>query len=184
MAKDSTEALTAGPNTKLWIAPVGTAEPANSGAAFTGSWVDMGYLSDPPAMSPNTTNTDMEAWNAEDPLRTFTSTINTVELKLFQSNRATFELYFGPLTYTAEAPGVSIEPNPAAAAAEKIMCLELVDGANVLRIYWRRCTVSDIADLSMDKDAGIIYDVTLKRLTPASGSAFRIQTNVVGLVSA
>lgn len=185
MSKDTTEVLTPGPNTRLWLAPVGSEEPADFITDFGDDWTDMGYLSDPPAPTPNDSSTDIDAWNSDDPLRTLLTTVWSVDLKLQQSNRATFELYFGPLIYTPEGDGISIEPDPNANSDDKVMCLELVDGANVLRIYWRRCTIDQHGALSMDKSAAITYDVTLKRLAAPTGlQPFRIQTNAAGLLSA
>lgn len=186
MAKDTTQVKTAGPNTRLLLAPVGATEPATIDADFGGAWDDMGFLSDPPAFARNRSTTDVEAWNAADPIRTLTqSDISTVELKLMQTNQEVLALYFGPLTFTTEGGGVSIEPDTAAADIEKAICLELVDGADKLRVFWRRCDVSTTGDWSMDKAAAIIYDVTLQRLAPAGATkAFRFQTNVASLVSA
>lgn len=186
MAKDTTQVKTAGPNTRLLLADVGTAEPATIAADFGGSWDDMGYLSDPPAFARDRGTTDVEAWNALDPLRTLTDhDISTVELKLMQTNQEVLELYFGPLIFTTEGGGISIEPDTSADDIEKAMCLELVDGADKLRVYWRRCDIGTTGDWSMDKAAAITYDVTLKRLTPAGATKpFRFQTNVASLVSA
>lgn len=185
MSKDTTDVLTAGPNTAFWLAPVGTAEPDDFSVAFSDEWTNMGYLSDPPSPTPSDTSTDIDSWNAGDPLRTLLTTVWSIDMKLQQSNRATFEMYFGPLIYTPEGDGVSIEPNPAADTAEKVMCLELIDGTNVLRVYWRRCTLDQRGALAMEKNNAITYDVTLKRLAaPVGVQPFRFQTNVVGLVSA
>jgi hypothetical protein len=185
MSKDSTEVKTAGPNTRLWLADAGATEPADYSVDFSDEWDDMGFLSDPPAPTPNDSQTDIEAWNADDPVRSLLTTTWSVDLKLMQSNKATFELYFGPLTFTTEGDGVSIEPDDTGALADKVICLELVDGADVLRIYWRRTTVTQHGAISMDKAAAIIYEVTLTRLTPDDDvKSWRIQTNVASLLSA
>lgn len=185
MAKDSTQVATAGPNTNLWLAPVGTTIPATFATAMT-SWTNIGYLKDPPSIDRTLTKTEINAWNASEPLRTLLeSDVSTVTLNLMQENPDVFTLYFGPLIYTAEGSGgVSIEPNPLGADVERALCLELIDGANILRIFWRRCSVDSVGALSMDKADAISFEVTLKRLVPASGTAYKIQTNVAVLVAA
>lgn len=185
-SKSSTEALTAGPNTRLLMADVGADEPADIDADFDDSWDDMGYLQDPPSFARDKSSTPAEVWNAADPLRNLTeSDISSVELKLVQANQRTLTLYFGPLTFTPEGSGVSIEPDTDAPDVERAMCLELVDGANKLRVYWRRNNVSTTGDWSMDKAALISWDVTLERLAPDGDvKPFRLQTNVASLISA
>lgn len=183
MAKDPTQVLTAGADTKLWLATVGTTIPANIATALTG-WDDMGYLKDPPSIDRTLTKNELSAWNASEPIRTLLeSDISSVTLNLMQSNRKTFTLYFGDVSYTTEGTGVSIEPNTDA-DVERAMCLELVDGSNILRIFWRRCVVDSVGALAMDKADAISFELTLKRLVPVSGEAFKIQTNVLGLTSA
>jgi hypothetical protein len=185
MPKDATQVNTTGPQAHLWIAAVGATEPATWDAAFdTGTWTDLGYLKDPPSVDRSVSSNDIEMWNALEPVASVvTSDVSTVGLVLGQTNRNVLELYFGPLTYTTEGTGVSITPNAAAGAIEKAICLELVDGTKVLRVYWRRCNISDRGAWNMDKGDAITYEVTLKRLVPASGDPYRFQTNMTALVT-
>lgn len=184
MAKDPTAVLTAGPNTNLWLAPLGSVIPANFSTAFAGTWTNMGYLKDPPAYGRTRSTQDIIPWNGSEAVKTFLeSDDNTVAINLIQTSRASFELYFGDLSYTTEGTGgISIEPNTSA-EIEKMYCLELIDGANILRYFWRRAVVSEVGALSMDKADAIGYEVTFKRLLPASGQPFKWQTNVPTLVT-
>jgi hypothetical protein len=184
MAKDATGVLTAGPDTNLWLAPIGSVIPATVTTAFAGTWTNLGYLKDPPSIDRALTKTELLAWNAEEPLRTLLATdISSISLNIYQTNRETFTLYFGRLVFTTEGTGVSIEPD-VSGDVERALCLELLDGANILRIFWRRCVVDSVGGISMDKADGISYNVTLKRLVPSSGENYKIQTNVLALVSA
>lgn len=184
MAKDSTQVLTAGPSTNLWLAPISTAEPAAFGTAFSASWTNVGYLKDPPSWDRSVDKNELFVWNALEALRTFDNTeTNEVTLNFVQTNRAVFELYFGALTYVTETGGIRIEPNPVGAVVEKSLCLELIDGSNILRVYWRRAAVSNVGNFNMDKADAISYELTMKRLIPATGQSFSIQTNVSGLVT-
>lgn len=184
MAKDPTAVKTAGPNTKLWLAPIGSTIPATFSTVFAGTWTDMGYLKDPPTYGRTRTSQDLIPWNATEAVRSFLeSDENIVTINLIQTSRASFELYFGDLTYTTEGTGgISIEPNTSA-DIEKMYCLELIDGTDIIRMFWRRSVVSDVGALSMDKADAISYEVTLKRLLPASGQPFKIQSNVATLVT-
>lgn len=184
MSKDATGVLTAGPDTNLWLAPVGTAIPATWNAAFSGTWTNLGYLKDPPTTDRAKSNQDLIPWNGLEPVRTFAeSDVTSMTLNILQTNRETFTLYFGRLTFTTEGTGVSIEPD-AVGDVERALCLELIDGSTVLRIFWRRAAVDTVGNISMDKADGISYEVTLKRLIPASGETYKIQTNLLSLVSA
>lgn len=184
MAKDATGVLTAGPDTNLWLAPVGTALPATWDAAFSASWTNLGYLKDPPSTDRVLSKQELIPWNGLEPVRTFAeSDISTMTLNILQTNREAFTLYFGRLVFTAEGTGVSIEPDTEG-DVERALCLELLDGANVLRMFWRRCVVDSVGGISMEKADGLSYEVTVKRLLPASGETYKIQTNVLSLVSA
>lgn len=187
---DSTEVIGAGnANCHVWLADVGTDFPAAMTDAFadTAGWDDVGFLKSPPSPTRAVSRTDLEVWNADEPLASLlNSDVSTITLNPTQSNRLTFELYFGKLTYDAISGGVHIEPDPAGGDVEKAFCLELVDGivgGKVLRIGWRRTVVSEVGNLNMDKADAVNYEMTLKRLVPADGSTFFIDSNISALVS-
>lgn len=188
--KDSTEVISAGPSCSIWLATVGTAYPATMAAQFasTAGWQNVGYLKVPPAWARAKNTTDLEVWNAAEPLATLlNSDVSTITLNPVQTNRLTFELYFGPLVYSALTGGIHIEPDPSGAGTEKALCVELIDGivgGKVLRVGWRRATVGDVGNFNMDKADAVNYEMTLKRLVPASGSTYFIDSNILGLVSA
>jgi hypothetical protein len=185
VSKDATEVLSTGPQAHFWVADVGTTEPATWDAAFGAGWVDIGYLKDPPSVSRSVTNNDIDMWNAKEPVRSIiTADVSSVQINMAQTDPAVFELYFGALVYSTEGSGVSIEPDPNGANVEKAICMELIDGTNVMRVFWRRTEVSDFGDLSLDSGDAMSYTCTLKRLLPASGQPYRIQTNVASLVAA
>lgn len=184
MAKDATQVRSTGPQAHVWVADVGETEPATWDAPFAGSWVDLGYLVDPPSTTRAVDSSDIDMWNALEPVRSIiTADTSSVDIHMGQTSPAVFELYFGALIYTIEGTGARIAPNPAGAAIQKALCFELVDGTNVLRIYWRRTEVSDFGDMTLDKGSAMSYACTLKRLLPASGDAWAMQTNFPSLVA-
>lgn len=190
MANDPTQAIAAGnANCRIWLADVGTAFPADLGEAFVGTagWTDIGGLKTPPAPSRAVDKTDIELWNADEPIASVTnSDVSTITLNPVECNRTTFELYFGQLTFDAITGGVHIEPDTSGGDVEKAFCLELVDGivgGKVLRIGWRRCIVSEVGAMNMDKADVVNFEITLKRLVPADGTTFFIDANLSALVS-
>lgn len=185
MSKDATEVQSTGPQAHVWVADVGTTEPATWDAVMPAGWDDLGYLVDPPSVSRAITSSDITMWNAKEPVRSVTTDdTSSVVLNMAQTNPVVFELYFGALIYAVEGSGVSIEPDPSGATVEKALCMELIDGTDVLRVFWRRNEVSDFGDMSMDSGGALSYSCTLKRLLPASGQPYRFQTNVPALVAA
>lgn len=188
--KDVTEVIGAGNlSCSVWMAAVGTAFPANMSAAFSSNtaWDNLGFLKNPPNPARAISRSDLEVWNADEPLASILdSDVSTVVLNPTQCNRLVFELYFGKLVYSTITGGVHIEPDPAGGSVEKAFCLELVDGivgGKVLRVGWRRCVVSETGAFNMDKADSVSFEMTLKRLVPAGGSTFFIDTNIAGLIS-
>lgn len=186
MAKDATQTVAAGLHANFWLAPVGEAPPATFATAFAGNWFNLGYLDDPPDPNKAVSSNDIIPWNAPEAIRTILDTeTNTMVLKSLQANPKTFELYFGPITIVAEGSGgVRITPNLAADQPEKIICLEVLDGTKVFRIFWARCVVSDVGSMAMPRDGVMSFELTLKRLVPVSGSSWFHQTNLAALVAA
>ena len=180
MPKDATQVRSADCNAKLLLAPVGTARPVGPTTAFSAAWIDMGYLIDPPDYKRELKTNDIEAWNACDPLRSLVeSDVASLSLVLAQTNQANWEAYFGLGAWAAVTGGR--EFTPTTGAVEKAMALEITDATNVLRIGWFRATVSDIGKLSMDKAKELSYELTLKRLAPATGVSWWAQSNIAGL---
>lgn len=186
MAKDSSQVISAGnAQCTVWLSPVGTAFPATMAAAFASPWVDAGYLKVPPSLARAKDTTDLEVWNADEPLASIlNSDVSTVTLALTQINRLTLGLYFGKLTYSAITGG--IHAVPAGGDDEFAFCLELIDGivgGKVIRTGWRRTQASEAGNFNMDKADAVNLEVTLKRLVPASGTSFFIDTNMDGVVT-
>lgn len=180
MPKDATQVRTADCQSKFWVGPVGTVRPVGPTTAFGAGWVDMGYLTDAPDLKRDLSANDIEGWNACDPLRTIIEK-NDAELTvvLAQTNSANWELYFGLGTWAAVTGGR--EFTPTAGVVEKALAIEVNDGTNVLRLGWHRAGVSDIGKLNLDKADAITYEVTFKRLAPATGPSWWAQSNIVGL---
>lgn len=164
MSKDSTQVLSPDANCEILFGPEGTALPTSAGATLTG-FESAGYLEDPPDFAPDRPTKDIEAWNADDPIRTLIEKSNLeVTLKFQQTNAISHDFYWGDGTWTSDGSGGAVW-TPTSGDVVKAGILSLTDGDKVLLIAMSRLSVSKVGKMNLERAAAISYEVTLKRLT-------------------
>lgn len=178
MAQDATQ-VRVGVSGRLYVAPVGTAFPASTAAAWTG-FTDVGLLDAPgPAMGAGIATSDIMAWQAYFPVRTV-STGRTMEwkFKLLQTTGTNLKLAFGGGTITSLGGGdYKYDPPAPGVVDERALGLEVIDGSLIYRWLNDRAILASIADVSASKDAAIMYDLVFRCLDSNLGKPWRLISN-------
>lgn len=179
MAKDANSVVIPDALSNLYLAPVGTAFPADASTAPAVAWVNAGYLKDPPDQSRDITTNDVTMWNSDDPIATrVTEDVTELTIVFGQTTELTVPMYLGDGTWSVPS-GVNARFIPAAGSTfpEKAVMVEITDGVKVVRFQWARMGVTKVDKLTMDKADAMTYAVTLKKLKPASGNSFVFDAN-------
>jgi hypothetical protein len=156
-----------GANGKLWVAPIGTAQPTLAAAALNAAFIDCGYVSEEGVTFHDAKGKiSVPAWNQSNPIRKIsTDEVTTVAFNLLQWNEPVFELAFGG---TIAASGVDWKFTPNQNADPRIMCVEWADGAKHFRLLVPRGEVSGEIELVLTRTNVVPIPVSFES-TPAVG---------------
>ena len=156
---------TPGPTGGLWIAPAGTALPADTKTAFASPWLPLGYVSDAgPTVGQNTTKQDITPWQSIAPVRSvITLREVTLHMILWQVNAQSLALYFDA---DQPVPSVTDGSFTMPVQADKgghiyAFAVSTVDGLNVLRIGMTRASLTDAGDMALTRATAVPMECTL-----------------------
>ena len=172
MAGQAASEIRVGANGTIYVAPSGTAGPANITAPWTG-FVNMGYATDAGARIARSMDTEMvKAWQSISVLRYLITGVGlTCAFSLIQSDKDIITLYFGGGTVTAQGGGsylYNITSSPT--IDERVFGLEWVDGSNTYRFVMGRCMVTETGETTIGRSAAIEWPFTLAAMTPNTGT--------------
>ena len=148
----------------IWIAPVGTAKPADVNTAPAAPWNTIGYLSeDGVKVSQSTDSENIMAWQSKAPLRSFiTKREVMLEFTMLELSKRNFELYFGQKIVDQTDPtAFSVEVRADAPAYQYAVLLDLIDGDVVSRMYFPRASLNEAGDMEITQAGAIGLPVTL-----------------------
>lgn len=134
----------------VYIAPVGTALPANINATLNAAWLDLGYLNED-GIQPKfgLTTTDIRSWQADTPIRRIIDArTGEVAISLMQWDHNTVPLAYGGGTWVDDGAGLFhyTFPTPTDVIAEKALLFDVTDGPIHLMFCFYRATISgDVA---------------------------------------
>jgi hypothetical protein len=170
MALDPDEIIVA-PTGSVYIAPVGTAPPADTTTPWAAAWKDLGYLSeDAVARSFDSETVDIMAWQADAPVYTDLTLTQTLQFQLMQWNEDTLVFAYGG--------GVAASGKysaPAKAAYDPTaLGVEIVQGSTVYRMVVARAKITEVGDSNFKGDEAAVLDVTLKVLDNAGAAPWTI----------
>lgn len=176
MANSATN-VRAGLSVTVYTAAIGTVAPTAINGSLTG-WTDLGYVSeDGVSITPSQDVKDIMAHQSLTAVRSI-STARNYELKFaaMESKSEVFKLAFGggsfAVTGTGAAATSTYTPASASAIDERAFIVQMDDGTNKDLWIFPRTLVTDVGDISLKKDEAISYDLTVKVLTPSTGSVF------------
>jgi hypothetical protein len=145
MAKDVDD-ITVGANGTAWVAPVGTAVPADEVTVPGVGWVDLGYIDEKGVtLTDSKTMADIAVWQLFYPARKLiTARAFKLAFVLRQWMSATVTLAFGGGTITTPSAGHNKFVPPAPEVIdERAMMLDWVDGGKNYRLVIPRGLVTD-----------------------------------------
>jgi hypothetical protein len=154
----------------LYVAPVGTAAPADTATAPAAPWQILGYISDDgPTVGSSTTTQDIKPWQSRSPIRTvITERMMTVKFILWQINPLTLAMYFDADVPTPAVDGdFAMEVRSDGDQHLYAIMVDNADGPRAMRVIFHRASLSDAADMQIQSGAAVPLEVTLTALDDA-----------------
>lgn len=173
MAPTSEEVIVAGTG-GVYMGDVGSEWPADIDTPIDEDvFLNLGYIDeDGAAITVGRTTKDINAWNADDPIRILQrGKPKSAKFTMQQLNSETLLLAVGGGDYT---DGVYTEEDDTP-APEKAFIFEAVDGDKVVRFMFARGQVTDDVTFSLVSEDPINFPVTVRFLKPDTGSSLTIQ---------
>lgn len=155
MAKDVDE-IVVGADGTIWVAPVGTAAPADESAAPGAGWTDLGYASEDGAtFRDGKTLEVIPVWQLFHPARRIVTARDTnVAFTLRQWNPDTVSLAFGGGVVTEVTAGhYKLTPPAAGDLDERSLLLDWHDGAKDYRLVIVRGMVTENVETKLVRNA-------------------------------
>lgn len=185
MAQDVDQIVVGGAG-DLYVAPVGTAAPADSQAAWGAGWVNLGLVSDDGVtLSDSKTVEDIPAWQLFYPARRIvTERSFQASFTLLQWSKATVELAFGATVTEPAAGEFRIAPPSAASIGEQALGIEWEDGAETFRLIIPRGIVTDSVEANVVRTDAAGLPVTFGVVGESGVDPWYILTNSTAFESA
>lgn len=148
-----TGAIMVGPTTA--VSPTGT-------AGTTVGFVDLGLVSDDGVTETRARSTDdIKSWQNGATVRTVvTEGTLTFKFTLIETNPAAVALFYGTPIVPGAADG-SFVIIPTATGGRKSFILDVIDGAELLRVYVPQGEVTEVGDKVYSNGAAIGYECTI-----------------------
>ncbi len=169
----------------IYVAPEGTAPPADVNTAFATPWEALGYLSGDGATLASSTDSDtLTPWQSTSPVRTvITGKTLTLQFVMWQTTPTSMALYFD-IVKPAATPPLSFDVRSDQGGQVYAIGLDLLDQDVVTRIIFGRAQLSDTGDVSFTRGDAVGWDVTLSALDDAGILAHVMQGASTGLLAA
>jgi hypothetical protein len=153
----------------LYIAPEGTAAPADTLTAWATPWASLGYLdSAGPVVGQKTTSNSLTPWQSVAPIRSvITGRELTMQFVLWQLNAQTLALYFDTDVPTPVAGALSMQVRTDDQPHVYALGIDSQDGDQVFRIAFTRATLTTTNDMKITRGEVIPLDVTLTAMDDA-----------------
>lgn len=172
MATDSTKVRVAVTGEVL-VGAIAATAPTGTGGVTTG-FTGLGFVSEDGVTETRDLSSDtIKAWQNSATVRTVVTDANlTYQFTLIETKKETVELYYGT-TVTAGASDGNFVVVPANTGGRKSFILDVVDGAELIRVYIPQGEVTEVGDRVYASGEPIGYDVTITAYADATvgGSA-------------
>jgi hypothetical protein len=158
---DGTE-VRVGVTGNLKVAPIGTAGPTDTSAAWPVAWVDLGYLSeDGFVITPQSDKQDIMVWQSLASIRTIlTSRSEELKFTLMQTNADTLKLAFGGGSVTTSGTTYHYTAPLAGDVDERAFGVEVRDALLIYRFHFPRGLVTDVGDIAFVRKDAVKYELT------------------------
>jgi len=161
-----------GANGTLYIAPGGTAGPANITAPWSG-FTNLGYLDEEGAKLARTLTTEqVKAWQTISTIRYIpTEVAFVISFNLLQFNKDTLPFYLGGGAIVTQGGGsFKYSVSSAPTIDERVLGLEWLDGAITSRVIIGRGMVTESGETAIGRSAPIKLPLSFAAMAPSSGT--------------
>lgn len=144
------------------VGPTTSTAPTGTAGTLTG-FSGLGYVGEGGVTESRDRSTnDIKAWQNADTVRTVVTDASvSYSFKLIETNKATLELFYGG-TATSTASDGNIKVVPASTGGRKSFVIDVVDGANLTRIYVPQGEITEVGDVVYSSGEEVGYEVTIK----------------------
>jgi hypothetical protein len=150
----------------VYVAPTGTAGPADTTTPLAAAWKNVGYISEDGVTEGNNTETDeITAWQNSDVVRkTITKSETTYQFTMIETNSNSLSLFYGK-TISASDTSHTIGGT---GAGKVSLVIDVVDGAQTIRRFIPEAEVSERGEVKFAANEALGYDVTVTAYPNAS----------------
>lgn len=172
---------------RLYVAPLGTAEPTTNDSALPSAWRPIGYTEEGSAFSTTLTNSEVEVAEEVDPiLYVLSKRTNTLALTMAETTRKNLGLALGDMTAAFASGSAEFEPPD---PGEEEACMLLWDSAesptDPLNTRWlfRQAKPGGTIELPRRKSpAKATIAVTFSLEKPAAATPYKVWPNDNSLI--
>lgn len=171
---------------RLYVAPLGTSEPASASAALPSAWREIGYTEDGTKITTELTNEEIEVAEEYDPvLYVMTKRKIMVSVQMAEATRRNLALALG-IGANESNDGTYLEPpDPGNETGFMLVWDSEDDATNGSNIRWlfRKCKISGSIETQRNKAPNkALLPVEINVEKPASQAPFRVFPNSSGLI--
>jgi|SRR6266545_50010 len=163
-----------GANGTVYVAPGGTAVPADVNAALNAAFVDVGYVSEEGVTTSRSLTTEqVRAWQSISTIRYLITEVGyTLSWQMMQYNKTTLPFWLGGGSIVAQGGGLfKYVVSSAPTIDERAVVIEWTDGATIKnRIVIARGMVTEGGDATIGRGAAVQLPITFAAMTPSSGT--------------
>ncbi len=180
MAQDST-AIRVAANGHVYIAPVGTAAPADESVSMPTGWVELGYMDDTGVkFTDNKNEVEILSWQSfYATRRIITKREGSLDFVMQQWSGANVKLSFGGGSI-AQSSGaghwVYTPPDPSL-MDYRAACIEWADGTTVYRIVVPKSVVTDAVTTVLDRKEAALLPIKLAVVGVSGQAPWTVLTN-------
>jgi hypothetical protein len=154
----------------VYVAPIGTTAPTDSGTALNASFKDLGFISaDGIAETIDRSTNQIRAWQNGSLVREVTSEgTYSVSLTFLETNLDVLQLYYG-----ATITDGALDGDPTSTGGRKSFVIDVVDGDTVERTYIPAGEITAVGERTLASGEAIGYNVTITAYADAGSTTFK-----------
>lgn len=155
----------------VYVAPVATALPTTTVAAWNAAFVDLGYLSEDGIVESHDDETaEIKAWQNGDTVRSMiTGSSATYTFTLIETTAAGLALYYPGSTITGTGTGPATVAMKTPTATRKAFGFDVIDGTKIVRWTIATGEVSERGEITYKNDEAVGYELTVTAYPAANG---------------
>ena len=154
----------------IYLAPTGTAGPADTVTAWPVGWNILGYCSDAgPTIGQNTTKQDLTPWQSIAPLRSvITAHEITLHFILWQINALTLGLYFDTNQVVPAGDGSLVMACRTDQSGHRYSVgIDQADGGRVMHVWFPMTGLTDAGDMAITRASVVPLECTMTAVDSA-----------------